>query len=156
MEFNNLEYIFGMEISLEALNKITAHYHLRSREIGKLTIIYLVVRIHSKQYKYSTGLKVYPEHWDYKRLRALVCSHFSEIINRHSVMINSELMRAWRQYEDWKLEIANNPSSFKVLTLKNKNIMRQIKKGNAILELMRLVDAAEMTSSSKVKYQSEI
>lgn len=145
-----------MEISLEALHKITAHYHLRSREVGKLSIIYLVVRVLNKQYKYSTGLRVYPEQWDSKRQRAFVCSHFSEICNKHNTMTNNKLMVMWRRYEDWKLAIADNPTSFSLSNLINNNMKKQNKK-NAVIQLIKLLNEREkIKESSRSTYMQEI
>ena len=45
-------------------NEVQARFHLRKPKANKPTNIYLVCRINGKQVKLSTGVKVYPEHWN--------------------------------------------------------------------------------------------
>ena len=148
--------MFVQEVSIEALNKITAHFHLRSRKIGKLSIIYLVVRFKGKQYKYSTGLHVYPEHWDRKRQRAVISSYFTEICNKHNNMINRELIVVWRQYEDWRLKISES-ATFRMLNLNSiKKMKQKIKNQNAVIQLIKLLNEQPMKDSSRYTYMQEI
>ena len=53
-------------------NEVQARFHLRKPKANKPTNIYLVCRINGKQVKLSTGVKVYPEHWNEEKQEAYI------------------------------------------------------------------------------------
>ena len=63
---------------------MSCNFNLRSRTATKPTIIYMVVYVGGKQYKISTGIKLLPSQWDFKRQTPKVCGMFSEEANRQS------------------------------------------------------------------------
>ncbi|MFT0111149.1 hypothetical protein ACMSES_11770 [Bacteroides faecis] len=50
---------------------VKANFNLRQPKSERPTNIYLIVRINQKQAKLSTGVKVYPEHWNIKKTRSV-------------------------------------------------------------------------------------
>lgn len=62
-------------------NEVQARFHLRKPKANKPTNIYLVCRINGKQVKLSTGVKVYPEHWNEENKKhTLVVGYLNLII----------------------------------------------------------------------------
>ena len=49
-------------------NELQARFNLREPKANKPTNIYLVCRISGKQVKLATGVKIYPDHWNEKKL----------------------------------------------------------------------------------------
>ena len=52
------------------------------------TNIYLVVYLNNKQVKLSTGVKVYPEHWNIRRQQAYVNARLSKLDNNNNTITN--------------------------------------------------------------------
>lgn len=50
-------------------NELRHHYNLRNPKGHKPTMVFLVVRINKEQVKISTGMKVYPIHWNVNRAK---------------------------------------------------------------------------------------
>ena len=50
--------------------------------------IYLIVRINQKQAKLSTGVKVYPEHWNIKKQEAYISCRLTESDNINNTITN--------------------------------------------------------------------
>ena len=63
------------------INEMQARFNLRKPRSEKPTNLYLVCRINNKQVKLSTGVKIYPDHWNEKRQEAYISVRLSEIDN---------------------------------------------------------------------------
>ena len=61
--------------------EVQAKFNLREPKSNKPTNIYLVCRIDRKQIRLSTGVKVYPEHWNVKKQEAYISCRLSELDN---------------------------------------------------------------------------
>ena len=57
---------------------VKANFNLRQPKSERPTNIYLIVRINQKQAKLSTGVKVYPEHWNIKKQEAYISCRLTE------------------------------------------------------------------------------
>lgn len=68
------------------MQHVSCNFNLRSRTATKPTIIYMVVYVGGKQYKISTGIKLLPNQWDFKRQTPKVSGLFSEEANRQSTL----------------------------------------------------------------------
>ena len=58
------------------INEMQARFNLRKPRSEKPTNLYLVCRINNKQVKLSTGVKIYPDHWNEKRQEADEASYY--------------------------------------------------------------------------------
>ena len=54
------------------INEIKGHFNLRQPNEDKPTSIYFVVVLEGKQYKLSTGVKIYPKFWSYEKQKAII------------------------------------------------------------------------------------
>ena len=60
------------------INEMSATFNLRKPKANKPTNVYLVCRVQGKQVKLSTGIKVYPEHWNKSKQEAYISFRLSE------------------------------------------------------------------------------
>lgn len=61
------------------INQMQCNFNLRQPKANKPTNIYLVVYLNNKQVKLSTGVKVYPEHWNNKKTTSVCQRTFVKI-----------------------------------------------------------------------------
>ena len=71
------------------VNELRHHYNLRQPKAEKPTMVFFVVRINNEQVKLSTGMRVYPKHWDVKRAREGGCIPYLE--NENNRLLNEWL-----------------------------------------------------------------
>ena len=90
-------------------NELKAQFNLREPKEQKPTNIYMVVFLDGKQYKLSTGLKVYPEHWNSEKQQAFVSCRLNEIDNINNTIINDKLTELKQTFVDYKLYICTHP-----------------------------------------------
>ena len=70
--------------------EVQAKFNLREPKSNKPTNIYLVCRIDRKQIRLSTGVKVYPEHWNVKKQEAYISCRLSELDNLNNTIVNTD------------------------------------------------------------------
>ena len=68
---------------------VKANFNLRQPKSERPTNIYLIVRINQKQAKLSTGVKVYPEHWNIKKQEAYISCRLTESDNINCLLYTS-------------------------------------------------------------------
>lgn len=117
---------------------VKASFNLRQPKSKRPTNIYLIVRINQKQAKLSTGVKVYPEHWNIKKQEAYISCRLTESDNINNTIANKKLLELRNQFEEFKRYLCDNPSKLencwellRQYIYKDSN-MRKTKKINAI------------------------
>ena len=68
--------------------QMQCNFNLRQPKTNRQTNIYLVVYLNNKQVKLSTGVKVYPEHWNIRRQQAYVNARLSKLDNNNNTITN--------------------------------------------------------------------
>jgi site-specific recombinase XerD len=63
-----------------------------------------------KQYKVSTGVKVYPQHWNSKKQVATISNGLTTLDNHNNTIVNNKLKSILFQFEETKLYLCNNPN----------------------------------------------
>ena len=117
---------------------VKANFNLRQPKSERPTNIYLIVRINQKQAKLSTGVKVYPEHWNIKKQEAYISCRLTESDNINNTIANKKLLELRSQIEEFKRYLCDNPSelenSWELLRkyIYKDNDMQRSKKINAI------------------------
>ena len=117
---------------------VKANFNLRQPKSERPTNIYLIVRINQKQAKLSTGVKVYPEHWNIKKQEAYISCRLTESDNINNTIANKKLLELRSQFEEFKRYLCDNPSelenSWELLRkyIYKDNDMQRSKKINAI------------------------
>ena len=71
---------------------ITANFNLREPRSDKPTTLYLVVKMGGKQYRFSTGVKVFPRQWDRQKQIAIVSNTQSKLDNYNNRVANEKLL----------------------------------------------------------------
>ena len=91
-------------------NEVQARFHLRKPKANKPTNIYLVCRINGKQVKLSTGVKVYPEHWNEEKQEAYISCRLSELDNRNNIITNEKLTELKASFVEYKYYLCQHPN----------------------------------------------
>lgn len=90
-------------------NEITCSFNLRCPKSNKPTNLYLVTRINGKQLKLSTGVKVYPQHWDKKNQQAYISFRLNELDNKNNLIVNRRINYLMLCFLEFKSYICCNP-----------------------------------------------
>ena len=79
--------------------EIEAHFNLRTNKSKKPEMVYLVVRIDGRQYKLSSGVKVYPQQWrkGVAEESNLLCSRD----NKNNKIVNEKLTVLKKRYSEF-------------------------------------------------------
>lgn len=91
-------------------NEVQARFHLRKPKANKPTNIYLVCRINGKQVKLSTGVKVYPEHWNEEKQEAYISCRLSELDNMNNIITNEKLTELKASFVEYKYYLCQHPN----------------------------------------------
>ena len=70
------------------ITQMQCNFNLRQPKTNRPTNIYLVVYLNNKQVKVSTGVIVYPEHWNIRRQQADVNARLSKLDNNNNTITN--------------------------------------------------------------------
>ena len=83
---------------------------MREPKSNKPTNIYLVCRIDRKQIRLSTGVKVYPEHWNEKKQEAYISCRLSELDNLNNTIVNTKIAEVKNRFLQYKRYLCDNPN----------------------------------------------
>ena len=137
------------------INQMQCNFNLRQPKANKPTNIYLVVYLNNKQVKLSTGVKVYPEHWNIRKQQAYVNARLSILDNNNNTIANDRLSELKDMFLEFKHYLCEHPTdidnSITVLrTLIYKNTMAtEIKEKAATVVMKEAIDAKQAASSTK-------
>ena len=131
------------------------NFNLRQPKANKPTNIYLVVYLNNKQVKLSTGVKVYPEHWNIRKQQAYVNARLSKLDNNNNTIANDRLSELKDMFLEFKHYLCEHPTdidnSITILRTRiYKNTMTtEIKKKSATTVMKEIIDAKQAASSTK-------
>jgi len=137
------------------INQMQCNFNLRQPKANKPTNIYLVVYLNNKQVKLSTGVKVYPEHWNIRKQQAYVNARLSKLDNNNNTITNDRLAELKDVFLDFKHYLCEHPtdidSSITILRTRiYKNIMTtEIKEKSATTVMKEIIDAKQAAASTK-------
>lgn len=137
------------------INQMQCNFNLRQPKANKPTNIYLVVYLNNKQVKLSTGVKVYPEHWNIRKQQAYVNARLSELDNNNNTIANDRLSELKDMFLEFKHYLCEHPTdidnSITILRTRiYKNTMTtEIKKKSATTVMKEIIDAKQAASSTK-------
>ena len=83
------------------IKEVKGHFNLRKPKGSKPTDVFFVVRLDGKQYKLSSGMKVYPDQWDSKGQQAIESNTLSKLDNRNNKLVNVKINRIRCCYMDF-------------------------------------------------------
>lgn len=138
------------------MNEMSCNFNLRQPKGEKPTNIYLVVRLNRKQVKLTTGVKIYPEHWNIKRQKAYISMRLTEIDNINNTIVNNKLTELRTRFIDFKHYLCEHPdmSGESISILRNyiyKGTMGREQKQSqpATLIMKQIINAKEAGESTK-------
>lgn len=137
------------------INQMQCNFNLRQPKANKPTNIYLVVYLNNKQVKLSTGVKVYPEHWNIRKQQAYVNARLSILDNNNNTIANDRLAELKDMFLEFKHYLCEHPTdidnSITILRTRiYKNTMTtEIKKKSATTVMKEIIDAKQAASSTK-------
>ena len=137
------------------INQMQCNFNLREPKANKPTNIYLVVYLNNKQVKLSTGVKVYPEHWNIRKQQAYVNARLSKLDNNNNTIANDRLSELKDMFLEFKHYLCEHPTDIEnsitiLRTRIYKNTMTtEIKKKSATTVMKEIIDAKQAASSTK-------
>ena len=143
------------------VNEMTCHFNLREPKSKKPTNIYLVVNIEGKQMKFSTGVKIYPEHWNKKKQEAFINYRLSELDNNNNIIVNDKIASMKRDFMEYKDYLCENPKKLdsRALLLKQfiyKENMKKDANDSAIKTMKQIVIERQGKESTKSQHISNL
>ena len=137
------------------INQMQCNFNLRQPKANKPTNIYLVVYLNNKQVKLSTGVKVYPEHWNIRKQQAYLNARLSKLDNNNNTIANDRLSELKDMFLEFKHYLCEHPTDIEnsitiLRTRIYKNTMTtEIKKKSATTVMKEIIDAKQAASSTK-------
>ena len=143
------------------INEMQARFNLRKPRSEKPTNLYLVCRINNKQVKLSTGVKIYPDHWNEKRQEAYISVRLSEIDNINNTIVNKKITKLKEYFIEFKHYLCMHPDeigeSMKLLKQHiYKDRMKKELQKPATFIMKQIIEAMTCAESSKKQYRSNI
>ena len=143
------------------INEMQARFNLRKPRSEKPTNLYLVCRINNKQVKLSTGVKIYPDHWNEKRQEAYISVRLSEIDNINNTIVNKKITKLKEYFIEFKHYLCMHPDeigeSMKLLKQHiYKDRMKKELQNPATFIMKNIIEAKTCAESSKKQYRSNI
>ena len=143
------------------INEMQARFNLRKPPSKKPTNLYLVCRINNKQVKLSTGVKIYPDHWNEKRQEAYISVRLSEIDNINNTIVNKKITKLKEYFIEFKHYLCMHPDeigeSMKLLKQHiYKDRMKKELQKPATFIMKQIIEAKTCAESSKKQYRSNI
>lgn len=87
------------------------NFNLYKPNARKPTLVYAVVYFKKKQYKISTGIKVYPKQWNKRKQLAVVSSRLTQLENYNNSIANEKIKRIQLSFEEGKLYLCEHMES---------------------------------------------
>lgn len=143
------------------INEMKARFNLRKPRSEKPTNLYLVCRINNKQVKLSTGVKIYPDHWNEKRQEAYISVRLSELDNINNTIVNKKITKLKEYFIEFKHYLCMHPDeigeSMKLLKQHiYKDRMKKELQKPATFIMKQIIEAKTCAESSKKQYRSNI
>lgn len=143
------------------INEMQARFNLRKPRSEKPTNLYLVCRINNKQVKLSTGVKIYPGHWNEKRQEAYISVRLSELDNINNTIVNKKITKLKEYFIEFKHYLCMHPDeigeSMKLLKqhIYKDKMKKELQKPVTFI-MKQIIEAKTCAESSKKQYRSNI
>lgn len=93
-------------------------FNLRKPNGKKPTNIYMVVRMNGKQYKLTTGLKVYPSQWNKRKELAYTSEILNITDNENNIIVNRKISDLKKSFLDFISYLCSHPNEMDIELLK--------------------------------------
>ena len=98
------------------IQEMSVNFNIRNRNTDRPTSIFAVVYLQGKQYKFPTGVKVYPNQWNKRKQHAILSLQLTELDNLNNKLCNDALDRYRNNFRDFKNAICTDTSKLKDIT----------------------------------------
>lgn len=92
------------------IQELQGNFFLRSPKQTTPTLLYYVVRINNKKVRLATGVKVYPQHWDKNKQKAIISSQHPKLTRMNNEIVNEKIAEYLKKFSQFKDYLCNNPS----------------------------------------------
>lgn len=93
-------------------------FNLRKPNGKKPTNIYMFIRLNGKQYKLTTGVKVYPTQWNKHKELAYISDILTLSDNKNNMVVNQKIVQYKEAFNDFKAYICGHPNEMDINLLK--------------------------------------
>lgn len=92
------------------INELQGNFFLRTPKENKPTLLYYVVCYGGKKYRFATGVKVYPDHWNITKQEAYISMRLSELANINNTIVNEKIAEYKYSLSEFKAYLSENPN----------------------------------------------
>lgn len=92
------------------VNELQGNFYLRTPNREKPSLIYYVIVMNGKKYRFATGVKVYPNHWNIKKQEAYISMRLSELDNRNNSIVNEKIAEMKSCFSEFKNYLCESPN----------------------------------------------
>ena len=92
------------------INELQGNFYLRTPRLEKPSLIYYVVVMNGRKYRFATGVKVYPKHWDIKKQEAYISVSLNELDNTNNSIVNTKIAILKDCFSDFKTYLCEHPN----------------------------------------------
>lgn len=89
---------------------VSPTFVLRKTKGSRPTNIYLSFTYNGKQVKLSTGVKVYPDHWDKDKQEAVISHRLTKLDNKNNLITNERISELKKCFNECILYLCENPT----------------------------------------------
>ncbi len=92
------------------INELQGNFYLRTPKREKPSLIYYVIVINGKKYRFATGVKVYPDQWNTKKQEAYISVRLSELDNTNNSITNTKIAEMKSYFSEFKNYLCEYPN----------------------------------------------
>lgn len=92
------------------IQELQGNFFLRSPKQTTPTLLYYVVRINNKKVRLATGVKVYPQHWDKGKQKAIISPLHPKLTRINNSLVNDKIEEYLKRFFQFKEYLCDNPS----------------------------------------------
>ena len=92
------------------IQELQGNFFLRSPKQTTPTLLYYVVRINNKKVRLATGVKVYPQHWDKGKQKAIISPLYPKLTRINNSLVNDKIEEYLKRFSKFKEYLCDNPS----------------------------------------------
>lgn len=92
------------------IQELQGNFFLRSPKQTTPTLLYYVVRINNKKVRLATGVKVYPQHWDKGKQKAIISPLHPKLTRINNSLVNDKIEEYLKRFSQFKEYLCDNPS----------------------------------------------
>ena len=92
------------------IQELQGNFFLRSPKQTTPSLLYYVVRINNKKVRLATGVKVYPQHWDKGKQKAIISPLHPKLTRINNSLVNDKIEEYLKRFSQFKEYLCDNPS----------------------------------------------